>query len=790
MTPRPFDVVILSSVEWNATRQRHHAFAEHWAAAGHRVFFVENTGFREPGRRDLGRVLSRLQGALGTKRGGRPLPPRLHVISPLVLPPTRRAFREANESLLVPRLVDMLHDRGLRPGAVVFAYLPTATTLALIDQLRAALVIYDCVDNFYGLPSPPSDLAAVEAALLSRAGLVLTTSRTLYDRLKQRHPKVLELHHGVGPAFFLPPKPLGPIRRLVYFGTVWSALDYRAIGALAGGSSAVDLIGPIKEAAPPLPPSVTLFGPVPYEDLPSLLGKADALILPYIDSDYNQGVIPAKIYECLATGLPVLASPLPALKALPEMSVLHFARTPQEWSTAIRSLGEEPAGAREARVAVARAHEESRVFERLRAAVDEALRGAATATRVRRRPGMLSGIGWIVLLYGLAKAATLFTQMIGGRWLGPAEYGRANLAAAAAAYLQILPMLGFPTALGKLLASETDDQRRARIVSTALTGFAVWLALTLPAMAAAHRALEGALGMPGNLFALSALFASATAVYTVVASPLLGLKRFAHRGLVEAVYGFSAPVLMFLFFLLKGPTHESMIFALSAALALGATYSLWPMRRYLRPVFEPAAFAGVLRYASVATLNLLAAACVLAPARMLLHRHSTPEAVGLFSAYFTATIQVSLALLYMLQSALVPLASDEAGQREAWDAYRRAALPVGAASFLLFFGAGAAALAAFGHQYPLDVVWLAAFALAAALALAHGAASALLSARDFEGLCASVGGGLLAGLGNAALASWLIPSWGVPGAAVSLIVSFTAGLAWYGAYIAWRRKPS
>ena len=71
MARQPFDVVILSSVDWDAAWQRHHAFAEGWARAGHRVFFVENTGSREPGLRDLGRVVKRLgKIAGGGRRGG------------------------------------------------------------------------------------------------------------------------------------------------------------------------------------------------------------------------------------------------------------------------------------------------------------------------------------------------------------------------------------------------------------------------------------------------------------------------------------------------------------------------------------------------------------------------------------------------------------------------------------------------------------------------------------------------------------------------------------------------
>ncbi|MEK7745124.1 MAG: hypothetical protein AAB576_00475, partial [Elusimicrobiota bacterium] len=209
MPTRLFDVVILSSVDWDAARQRHHAFAEGWARAGHRVFFVENTGSREPGLRDLGRVAGRLgKIAGGGRRQGRaPLPAGVRVYNPLVLPPTRALFRKANSALFAPRIAELLRKDGLGPRPVVFAYLPTQTTLSLLDGLGPSLAVYDCVDNFYGLPSAPKDLAETEAALLSRCGLVLTTSRTLFEDKRKLHPGVLELHHGVGGAFFLPPRP-------------------------------------------------------------------------------------------------------------------------------------------------------------------------------------------------------------------------------------------------------------------------------------------------------------------------------------------------------------------------------------------------------------------------------------------------------------------------------------------------------------------------------------------------------------------------------------------------------
>lgn len=779
------DVVVLSSVEWDAARQRHHAFAEGWARAGRRVFFVENTGVRAPGPGDLGRVLRRLR-RLAAPAAGR-APAGVEVVSPLVLPPTRLLLRRVNEDLLLPRLIDRLRARGLRPGPLIFAYLPTATTLALLDRLAPSLVVYDCVDNFAGLPSPPPDLAAAETALMARAGLVLTTSRTLFEDKAPLHPDVVELHHGAGPAFFLPPREPGPAQRLCYFGTIWRALDYAPIRALAEAGFDVELIGPVKEAPPPLPRSVRLRGAVPYEALPGLLAGFDALLLPYVDDEYNRGVIPAKTYECLATGRPVLASPLPALAGL--AGLLTICRTPAEWVEAARAISSDGREDQIARVAAARAQTEEAAFERLeRAVIRVSRRRAPPPAPPTRRRGLLSGLTWIGLLYGAAKAATLATQFLAGRWLGPAEYGVANLAVAAATYLQIVPMLGFPTATAKLLAEETEEVRQDRLASTALITFAVWLLIGVPSLIAARGAIARALALPPGLFGLALLMAIASAANQAVGAPLLGLKRFADRGVVEMIYGYSAPVVLVVLGLSLGATHRALLLALSAGLLAGAASSLWSLRARLKPVFDLAYVRAVGGYAATATVLLFSNACVQAPARLLLNRHAGAAATGLFSAYFTSTVQVSMALLYMLSAVLVPLASGAEGQRDLWRLFRRRAAPAAAGAFGLFFLAAVAGLALFGRRYPLSPAWAAVFAAAAALVLLHGAASALYAARDFSGLRLSVAGALAAGLGNLWLTFVFVPRLGVPGAALALALSFAGGLAFYGLCGLWERR--
>jgi O-antigen/teichoic acid export membrane protein len=755
-------VVILSSIEWGAAWQRHQAFASQWAASGHEVFFVQNTGLRNPRLtfKDASRLWRHLASA-----GSASLPKNLHLITPRVLPPTFRLFRALNEIYFVPRLAANLPKK-----AVVICYLPTSTTLQLLAQLEPSLVLYDCVDNFHGLDFKPADLAETEASLLAASALVVTTSRTLYEDMAAKHSNVLELHHGAAPGFFLPPHPKREPRKLCYFGTLWNAVDYAPVRALAEAGFEVTLLGPRKETPPPLPGNVR-FAPLQSHDrLPQTLYEQDALLLPYRATDYNRGVVPSKLYECLATGRPVLASPLPALE--PYSSLLYIANSPEEWVQAARKLVEtETSEKAQRRVAAAREHGLERQFAKLKEAAESAVQPALPLPAPSRLSLFVRGFAWIGAFYGLAKAITLFTQTLAGRLLGPVEYGKANLIVAIAAYLQIAPMLGFPLALAKLVPDAAGEAERRRLISAALGGFFLWAALMLAAFAPFAPPLTLAL-------------AFCTALYTVVSSILLGLRRFNDRGMTESLYGLLAFSFSSLFLLFWSREHSAFVLALCASLLLATGRALYALRGLLHPTLDWKAIRPVLGYAFVGSLNYLAAACVLAPGRVILNSHFSAREVGVFSAYFTATTQVSLALLTMSTAVILPLAGGPQGQEGFWKPLRRYAPKLAPALLLFFSVAAVIALKLFGRQYPLRWDWVLLFAGAASLILAHGVAAAILAARDFSGLCLSVSGSLVAGLTNVGLGLLLIPRYGIAGAGAALATAYVLGLLVYWA----RRK--
>jgi O-antigen/teichoic acid export membrane protein len=779
-------IVFISSIDWGAAWQRHQIFAAQFGGAGHEVFFVENSGFRNPRWSDLGRLKKKVLDWVAAKPSGEEPSPGVRVFAPKVLPPTGRLPRLFNRYLRLPALVERLKAAGLRPRPVVVVYFPTATSLDLISLLEPSAVVYDCASNFRAHPDAPADFQEIEGALLSVADLVVCDSNYLCEQKKAEHPNVLQIHQGVD-ADFLEAKPGGdPPRSFCYYGTWGPDLAPEYLSALVEAGFPVTMSGFFKGDHAPLPEGVTRLEPTTPELLRRRLEGYDAFLMPYRITPFHLGVVPAKIYECLAMGRPVLATPLPSLA--PYRDLIYIAEKPSEWAAIARDLPKtETPELRQQRRDLAREHTHAKEFARFRsAALAEAhaqaggrSRPAAPARVPKQVSAFVKGFSWIGVFYGGAKVSVLATQVIAGRVLGPAEFGQASLVLAVAAFLQILPTLGFPVALSKLLSPDRPETERRVVVSTALLTFLAWGGLVTGACLVFREDLAASLSVPAALFLLALLYSLCNAFYVVISSPLLGLQRFRDRGISEAIYGFCAPLILLALAARGSASHRELILALAASFGLAALHSLWKVRDCLRPAFDLQAFRPVAQYAFTAALNLLTLACVLAPARLILNRHYTPHEVGVFSAYFTATAQVSLSLLYMLTAVLIPVSSDAEGQSQAWSVFRRIRLPLTAAAWAGLTLAACAALALFGRKYEFRLDWAVTLAAAASLIMTHGIAANILSARDFDGLKVSVAGSMVAAMGNLALCGLLIPVWGITGAAFALLGAYMMGLAYY-----------
>jgi glycosyltransferase involved in cell wall biosynthesis len=316
-------------------------------------------------------------------------PPRavdgLHVLSPLVLPAHGRPRqRTLNAALLRWQVGAAARKLGLqRP--ILWSYVPQAEVL--LDTLEPERVVYHCVDDIAAQKGVAAGaFRAAETRFAARADLVLASAPALAARMRTVNDRVLEAPNVADTDRFataLEPGPVDPALaalprpRIVFTGAVVATkLDVPLVAALAARRPdwSFALVGPLGAGDPGTDltglaaPNVHLLGPRAYGDLPAVLRAADAGLIPYALNALTRSVFPMKVYEYLAAGLPVVATPLPALAGIPDVAVAAGAgELARRLDEALATDG--PARRRE-RSARARPHSWERRLEEIGAALE------------------------------------------------------------------------------------------------------------------------------------------------------------------------------------------------------------------------------------------------------------------------------------------------------------------------------------------------------------------------------------------------------------------------------------
>lgn len=313
-----------------------------------RVFWVHTIGTRLPtlSRADVARAWGKF------RAWTRPLPERgeaddaspVRVLEPFMTPFDRwPAGRSVNAAFLSRALRRATRENDVRRPFLVTT-IPNAASL--VGKAGESIAVYYCVDDFSEWPGADRvSMLAMEEELLGKVDLVLATSEMLFEDKSARHPRVRLLRHGVdwdafhdmrgtAPAALLErPRP-----RVGATGLVDARLDTALVEALARALPEVSFVfvGPRQLPTGPLDAlaNVTFLPAVPYADVPAVLGALDVAILPYVETRLTERINPLKLREFLASGTPIVATPLP--EAARYADVMETARGVDEWIPALR----------------------------------------------------------------------------------------------------------------------------------------------------------------------------------------------------------------------------------------------------------------------------------------------------------------------------------------------------------------------------------------------------------------------------------------------------------------------
>jgi glycosyltransferase involved in cell wall biosynthesis len=374
------DLLVLSEVRWGYFRTRKQfllsRFPESW-----RVFFAQPpaAGADDPWTpRREGNVVAFTVPFLKPATTN----PLYNAMTRLA--PARAAVERAAETYLKRQLVRL----GVEARPAVLCSNIYAS--GLLSRLPNKLVFYDFNDSPFQFAGVPRWARGYWKRTLERVDVLFVVSEHYRRQLSHETSKPLVLlPNGVERDHFEAPRDVPPElaslpRPLIgYVGLLSHFLDFDTLEAVrrARRGGTLLLIGPGSPAtdaavrALASRDGVAVLGPRPYDQVPAYMQALDVAIIPFRANDpHVRGINPNKVYQYLASGRPVVTTPV--LDLDPVSAHLQFAVDAESTVAAVHKALDAPDDP-EARRALARPHDWDALARRMVGEMERRLERAA-----------------------------------------------------------------------------------------------------------------------------------------------------------------------------------------------------------------------------------------------------------------------------------------------------------------------------------------------------------------------------------------------------------------------------
>ena len=319
------DLVCYSHLRWGFVYQRPQHLMSRFVR-DRRVFFIEEAEYIEDAKPSLRARVCEQSG--------------VNVITP-VIPNEPEARRT---SAVVAKLVTKLFATKRIRDYVAWLYTPMA--LDLMPPAKAAVVVYDCMDELSLFAGAPAELVAKEQDLFRLANLVFTGGISLFEAKRRQHKAVYPFPSSVDSEHFIQARTMSdtaddqkglPHPRLGYAGVIDERIDLPLIAAMADVRKEwqIVMIGPIAKINPadlPQRPNIHWLGIKPYSELPRYFAGWDAALMPFAINEATRYISPTKTPEYLAAGLPVISTPVrDVVRQYGQLGLARIASNAQEF---------------------------------------------------------------------------------------------------------------------------------------------------------------------------------------------------------------------------------------------------------------------------------------------------------------------------------------------------------------------------------------------------------------------------------------------------------------------------
>lgn len=315
------------------------------------VVWVNTVGLRQPSLsiNDIGKAYLKLFKMINRRKrkGKSDINKGLNITveQPFMLPfPDKQWVRRFNRKNVVSRVRQTLFKNNIKSPIMIIT---SPNACDFIGFCGESKVIYYCVDDYSNWQGMDKNIVLdMEISLIKKADVLVATSQSLLERMQQYGREGTLLTHGVDLDLFS--KAISaehgkldaiPSPRVGYFGLFDGRNDKKLIKNLARQMPDVSFVitGSIDTDISELKAENNIFftGSIPYNELPQMAKGYDLCMLPYKVNELTNAIQPLKIKEYLATGKPVISSPI--AESLKLQKFVEIAGSVEDWENVIRS---------------------------------------------------------------------------------------------------------------------------------------------------------------------------------------------------------------------------------------------------------------------------------------------------------------------------------------------------------------------------------------------------------------------------------------------------------------------
>ncbi len=384
------NIICISSIDWDFIWQGHQEVMSTLASNGNKVLFIENTGVRPPGIKDISRIKNRVKNWFRGIKGIRKEGENLYIFSPLVLPFPYSCFARWINCHLILSTIEKWMKAMDFTNPIIWTFLPTPLTLDIADRMISKFLIYYCIDSFSASSVSASKIKRSEIKLLKNANLVFVTSKELYGYCRKYNDKVYSFPFAVNFEDFEKarlkentiPDELRIIKPPVigYVGGVHKWIDQELIKKVAEkhGEFSFVFIGPLQTNVSLLTglENVYFLGKKDHREIPFFVKHFDVCMIPYLITDYTRNVYPTKMNEYLAMAKPVVSTNLPEVTAFNEEygDIIYAADDKERFSEQIgRAIRDDGQVLKDRRIAIAKENNWGSRIEKMSALIEKEL---------------------------------------------------------------------------------------------------------------------------------------------------------------------------------------------------------------------------------------------------------------------------------------------------------------------------------------------------------------------------------------------------------------------------------